>query len=449
MKRIICIIFLLTILKADCVPVMIPKSPCPMNFHYEYDGFKMSGVVMIYPQIYNRFRTDRLTLNVTIGTRYLPNIQSLKLPRLRKSSKETLKDITESKPISYRIDFPFSNNIPVLLKIQLNGVEVCRNFGNLQNIISEINLGHNLPLIDLDEQQPDDYDDIPFTFNGNSPEPAILDEIIVIPKVIQRIDEDTSQNSQQNQQGNNRLHATNSQCGTYDEASKYTQLISGGDKISPGTWPWLVAIYRRDSKPSKLVFQCSGSLISNRLVLTAAHCFKSNTMLQSIAARKIVLAFGRHDTLNWEEENMVISQVSEIIIHPDYLSKKDSTIFDADIAILKTKYFISYTAMIKPICLWPMSVDKNIRLVGSNGTLVGWGQASENTEKNIPRRLTLPVVPNKMCFPSERGSNAWRVFCAGTKKRGYAPCNGDSGKIRTFNLIHYIFSYIYIRFIFR
>lgn len=283
--------------------------------------------------------------------------------------------------------------------------------------MSKIELQHTfyLPTLDSDEE-PEQQD--PFETN--------VEQVTVMPDtpkiILQRVDEDSKLNRIKNH-----LKASNSQCGTYDGEFKYTQLISGGQKIAPGTWPWLVAIFRKDPKANNLAFTCTGNLISNRLVLTAAHCFKMDSRLQTAPAKEILLAFGRHDIRDWTETNTVISDVEEIILHPDYLNKKQSNFFDADIAILITKNFINYNTMIKPICLWPTTTDSPIGIIGTNGTLVGWGQPFENIDTNIPRRLTLPVVRNNKCFPSEKSTLRRRIFCAGTEKQGYAPCNGDSG----------------------
>lgn len=220
------------------------------------------------------------------------------------------------------------------------------------------------------------------------------------------------------------LKATNSKCGVYDDEFKYTQLISGGNRIAAGTWPWLVAIFRKPSQTNNLDFTCTGNLLTNRVVLTAAHCFR--TRLGTVLAEEILLVFGRHNIGDWTE-NAVISGVIEIVIHPDYLSNKKTNLFDADIAIVTTKKFIEYDSKIRPICLWTSAAGESPNILRKNGTLVGWGQPFENLESNIPRRINLPVVRNNRCFPNDSGIVKRRIFCAGTEKKGYAPCNGDSG----------------------
>lgn len=114
-----------------------------------------------------------------------------------------------------------------------------------------------------------------------------------------------------------------SRCGM--EGNTVTPFIHGGIQISRGQFPWLTAIYRKQS--SGLRFLCGGSLVSSNTVITAAHCFK----LKSIGASQVVVYLGRHNLENYGEVGAVSRDIRNLIIHPDYDGK---SLPDADIAIL-------------------------------------------------------------------------------------------------------------------
>lgn len=54
-------------------------------------------------------------------------------------------------------------------------------------------------------------------------------------------------------------------CGRTAQSSNINPLISKGERISPGQWPWLVAIFL---VKIEFEFQCAGSILTNRHVTT-------------------------------------------------------------------------------------------------------------------------------------------------------------------------------------
>lgn len=118
--------------------------------------------------------------------------------------------------------------------------------------------------------------------------------------------------------------STSAQCGQENSVSAF---IYGGEEIMKGQFPWLTAIY---SKSSGLKFLCGGSLISTRTVISAAHCFR----LTSLTADRLVVNLGRHNLEDYSEHGLVIRELQNLIIHPDY----SSNVFpDADLAILQMR----------------------------------------------------------------------------------------------------------------
>lgn len=142
---------------------------------------------------------------------------------------------------------------------------------------------------------------------------------------------------------------------------------------------------------------------------------------------EVLLLLGRHDVTNWTEYGSEQSEVSKIVIHPDY--RKTSLIsVDADIAVVWLKNSVEFGEFIRPICL-SMSSDNAIAY-GSEGIVVGWGSdGHEQTVTQTPRSITLPIVSEAECLQSSstfQGITSRRTFCAG-RKDGYGPCHGDSG----------------------
>lgn len=106
-------------------------------------------------------------------------------------------------------------------------------------------------------------------------------------------------------------------------------LIYGGTDIRRGEYPWLTAIYKKQR--TGITFICGGSLVTSKIVLTAAHCFE----LLGLTARRIVVLLGRHNLTNYIEDSIVIRETETIIMHPEY--KGGLGFSDADLALLKMK----------------------------------------------------------------------------------------------------------------
>ena len=49
-------------------------------------------------------------------------------------------------------------------------------------------------------------------------------------------------------------------------------LVVGGDEVEENAYPWMAALGTRSN--DRMVWFCGGSLINNKMVLTAAHCVK-------------------------------------------------------------------------------------------------------------------------------------------------------------------------------
>ncbi|XP_034490185.1 serine protease gd [Drosophila innubila] len=200
--------------------------------------------------------------------------------------------------------------------------------------------------------------------------------------------------------------------------------------ITRGAWPWLAAIYVNNV--TSLDFQCCGTLISARVVISSAHCFQMFN--QRYTANELLVFLGRHNLKNWNEEGSLAAPVDGIYIHSDY--NRHISDYDADIAVLILKDEVRFNTFIQPVCLWSGST-KTENIVGEHGIVIGWSfdrsnsttlsQAAPNTfasssdaESEIsnskPKVLKAPIVSNEVCFKSNedfRNLSSNRTFCAG------------------------------------
>ncbi|XP_005186800.1 serine protease gd [Musca domestica] len=218
--------------------------------------------------------------------------------------------------------------------------------------------------------------------------------------------------------------------------------------ITRGAWPWLAAVYVNNL--TSLAYQCGGTLISTRIVVSAAHCFQ--LFKKRYTANEVLVFLGRHNLKNWNEEGSVAAPVDDIFIHPDYNQHLSS--YDADIAVVVLKNEVRYNTFIRPACMWTGSTSIEF-IEGEPGIVVGWGLGGFNTTKQmsttstVPKIISTPVVSNNVCFaanPKYKSLTSNRTFCAGimydqllytkslaskplvfNKQLHQGPCTGDSG----------------------
>nr|XP_034193956.1 serine protease snake-like [Osmia lignaria] len=207
-------------------------------------------------------------------------------------------------------------------------------------------------------------------------------------------------------------------------ALKTRKLIVGGKKAEPKEFPHMVAV-GFNSGDGGIAWLCGGTLISERFVLTAAHCtynlnFKEATWV-------------RVGDLNLERTNDDAKpqdiQITERIRHPSY--KKPSEYHD--IALLKLETNVQFNEWVRPSCL-PYSLPDTG--TDNKATATGWGRVdwAEDTSSDL-LKVTINLVPTSKCNSTfMRGQrdaklkygivDDWQI-CAG--EPGKDTCQGDSG----------------------
>ncbi len=106
-----------------------------------------------------------------------------------------------------------------------------------------------------------------------------------------------------------------------------------GETAKKGAWPWQVAIY----KNGRII--CGGTLVSNRYVISAAHCFRQ------IVPRNYSIVLGEHNRKANEGTEQRVN-VKRIVRHEDW--REDGP---HDIAVVELGANAIFTKYITPACL--------------------------------------------------------------------------------------------------
>uniref|UniRef100_A0A1I8Q4U7 Peptidase S1 domain-containing protein n=1 Tax=Stomoxys calcitrans TaxID=35570 RepID=A0A1I8Q4U7_STOCA len=189
-----------------------------------------------------------------------------------------------------------------------------------------------------------------------------------------------------------------------NKAKKKAARIVGGNANFVRNFPYIAQLYRNGN------FICAGTVISQRHILTAAHCVMNDNVPSALT---VVAGAGRLGDAGTS------SRVSKII-RPRNFSLQN---MENDAAVLRTA---------RPL------VGRNIRRIrlcnadlrqGMVMRVSGWGARSEN--RPAPSRrlrvIKVPVVARATCSSQYNGVTTLTntMFCAA--KRGKDSCFGDSG----------------------
>ncbi|XP_072111766.1 coagulation factor IX [Mobula birostris] len=195
----------------------------------------------------------------------------------------------------------------------------------------------------------------------------------------------------------------------YSESEARVRII-GGHLCRQGHCPWQVLIHAKNGYGF-----CGGTLINNRWVVTAAHCFD--------LVRPHSVTVGEFDKLRtgtWEQNVLV----KKILTHPQY----DPVTYDNDIALLYLNQSVNFTFAVSPICLPNQNLGKLLLLNGKAGMVSGWGITKERGRlSRFLLRVELPYVEQATCIKSTNSEVTDNMFCAGYTDEYMDSCRGDSG----------------------
>ena len=180
--------------------------------------------------------------------------------------------------------------------------------------------------------------------------------------------------------------------------------IVGGEKTDIKQHPWQVALQVRGQ------FYCGGSIIAERWILTAAHCFAYARRADDWRAKARATNYATEGA--W-------ARIERVVVHPKFNPSSQ----EHDIALVKLAS--KTNGRVVPRAEAAMTVP-----VGQELEVTGWGEIAEGGEgSRVLQKVGVRYVDTAACNAPEayNGQITAGMLCAGYPEGGKDACQGDSG----------------------
>jgi len=194
-----------------------------------------------------------------------------------------------------------------------------------------------------------------------------------------------------------------------------TPWIVNGQDATPCEWRWQASLRQGDPGAGEFAF-CGGTLISDRWVMSAAHCTDGKNK------NSFFVRFGDYNKNSQQDDGQTqVRRIKSINQHAAYSGVKN------DFVLLELENPVDFTDCIGPACL---PAPQDVLNGGETCWITGWGTLSSGG--GTPQKLQeaeVTVVSNQDClgaYPNQIDAN---MVCAQGTKNGSPTdaCQGDSG----------------------
>lgn len=192
-----------------------------------------------------------------------------------------------------------------------------------------------------------------------------------------------------------------------EQIKPFGRRIVGGEPTTIEKHPWQVALNVAIDGDEYL---CGGSIIAERWVLTAAHCFKPTTTAGEVRVKAGVTTYMIEGA--WLD-------VERIVIYEAY----NPNTHENDLALVKLLTGPSGRVI-------PLAKPGQVIPVGQPLEVTGWGATSEGSDASKGLlKATVPYADNAACNAPNAYNGAIKtgMMCAGYREGGTDSCQGDSG----------------------
>ncbi|EFN86496.1 Limulus clotting factor C [Harpegnathos saltator] len=214
-------------------------------------------------------------------------------------------------------------------------------------------------------------------------------------------------------------------CGKYMGHDE--KLIVNGVEVKSEVFPWHVLIYFKEKNMTYIQI-CSGSLIRNNLVISAAHCFYDEDSRNIQNASSFVVAAGkRYRAWDADEEYSQKSLVESIELDDQHWGE-----YFMDVALLKLKTPLELNMLVRPICIDREYKFGDIVLQRGLGKMVVWNKNINDQYNQTMYEVEMLYMPNKQCVAKSPidlrnfSDRRWDRYCAGRLNDSNV-CNEDGG----------------------
>lgn len=200
--------------------------------------------------------------------------------------------------------------------------------------------------------------------------------------------------------------------------SNDNNLIVGGEKAKLNEFPHMGAIGYRNPDTGGIEFRCGATLISERFVLTAAHCRNADA---------VVVRLGDLDlTSDTDGAAPRDYEIQEFIKHPEYTARTKYN----DIALVRLAVPVLINSRVRPACLYQSADIKQQKLIATGyGAMENFGSNANYLMKVVLDRYDQDACQQAYANdgrPLARGIIESQL-CAGFGAGGRDTCQGDSG----------------------